>query len=170
MRRARPILGSLAFFLIAPAVVAGWIPHALSGWRFHPPFLGLTVGRAVGGALVLTGLVCLVECFARFAMVGRGTPAPVAPTQTLVVSGLYRYVRNPMYVAVVAIIFGQALLFGSAALLWYGAAVLALFHLFVLACEEPTLRQRYGDSYAVYQRGVGRWWPRPSPWPGAGPS
>jgi protein-S-isoprenylcysteine O-methyltransferase Ste14 len=134
------------FLSVAPGVVAGWIPYALSGWRVEPPLLGIEAGRWIGGALVMAGSAVLLDSFARFALEGRGTPAPVAPTQTLVVSGLYRHVRNPMYLGVAAAILGQALLFGSVSLLAYTALVWGLFHIFVLAYEEPTLRRRYGDS------------------------
>jgi protein-S-isoprenylcysteine O-methyltransferase Ste14 len=105
-----------------------------------------------------------VTAFAQFALEGRGTPAPVAPTANLVVKGLYRYVRNPMYVAVLAIILGQALLFASLAVLAYGALVLLAVHLFVVAYEEPTLHDTYGAQYDAYGRGVRRWIPRLTPW------
>jgi len=168
MGKAGPIIGSVIFFAIAPGVVAGWIPYALSRWHMEPPFLGFRAGRGIGVTLVVVGFAVLVDSFARFALEGEGTPAPVAPTETLVVSGLYRHVRNPMYLAVVAAILGQALLFASVSLFRYAGVVWGLFHLFMLAYEEPTLRRRFGDSYRVYQRGVGRWWPRLSPWePGA---
>jgi len=159
-----PIVGSVIFFGMAPGVVAGWVPYLLSRWRLEPPFLGFRAGRFIGAALALTGLAILVDSFARFALEGRGTPAPMAPTETLVVSGLYRYVRNPMYVAVLIVIAGQALLLGSVTLLGYAAIVWVGFHLFVLGYEEPTLRRRFGDSYRGYQREVGRWWPRLTPW------
>ena len=81
-----------------------------------------------------------MDSFARFALEGLGTPAPIAPTQRLVVTGLYRYVRNPIYIAVVAVIFVQALLFGDWRLLWYGALLWLAFHLFVVMYEEPTLK------------------------------
>ena len=103
--------------------------------------------------------------FARFAIVGRGVPAPVAPTATLVVSGLYRHCRNPMYVAVVGAILGQALLFGSASLLLYAAIVWLAFHLFVLGYEEPTLSRQF-TNYGDYRRHVPRWIPRLRPWAG----
>lgn len=163
-----PIIGSVIFFGIAPVVVAGWVPYILSGWHVGPPFLGLRAGRWIGVSLVVVGFAVLVDSFARFALEGGGTPAPVAPTEKLVVSGLYRHVRNPMYVAVVAAILGQALLFGSVPLLGYAGVIWGLFHVFVLGYEEPTLRRQFGDSYRVYQRGVRRWWPRLTPWePGA---
>ena len=119
-------------------------------------FLTITLPLALPG--ILTGIL---HSFARFALEGRGTPAPVAPTETLVVSGQYRYVRNPMYVAVVGTVVGQALLFGSLPLVWYALALWVLFHAFVLAYEEPTLARTYGASYARYRTAVNRWLPRP---------
>ena len=163
------IIGSLVFLVLAPGVVAGCVPYTLSRWHLHTPLLGVQAGRWIGGALVVAGLAGLVDSFTRFALEGRGTPAPVAPTETLVVSGLYRHVRNPMYVAVVSAILGQALLFGSVAVLGYAGVIWGLFHVFVLVYEEPTLLRRYGDSYREYQRAVGRWWPRLSPWRPAAP-
>jgi protein-S-isoprenylcysteine O-methyltransferase Ste14 len=158
--RVKPVLGSLVFFVVAPAVVAGWIPYTLSRWRLRPPFFDLAATRWLGAALAAAGLVVLLDSFARFALVGEGTPAPVAPPARLVVSGLYRRVRNPMYLAVVAIIAGQALLFGDVSLLRYAALVWLLFHLFVIGYEEPALGRRFGEAYAAYRREVRRWWPR----------
>jgi protein-S-isoprenylcysteine O-methyltransferase Ste14 len=136
----------------------------VAGWRLGPPFLGLGASRVIGVLLGAVGAMSLLDCFARFALQGHGTPAPVAPTTTLVVSGQYRHVRNPMYVAVVAAILGQALLFGSLRVLAYAGIVWALFHLFVVLYEEPALRRRFGESYSAYQAGVRRWWPRLKPW------
>jgi len=96
-------------------------------------------------------------------MKGLGTPAPVFPTRYLVVTGLYRYVRNPMYVAVVAVIVGQGLIFANARVLEYGAVVWLCFHFFVIAYEEPTLRATFGSQYEDFCRGVSRWIPRLSP-------
>lgn len=165
--RVGPLLGSLVFFVIAPGTVAGWVPYVLSKWRFQPPLLGVPGERVVGGVLAVVGVAILVECFLRFAIEGRGTPAPVAPPERLVVSGLYRHVRNPMYVAVLAVIAGQALLFGSVTLLVYAGAVWLLFHGFVLLYEEPTLRRKFGPAYDVYRGNVRRWWPRIKPWRGS---
>jgi len=97
------ILGSVLFFVAAPSVVAGLIPWWITRWEFLPPFFDLQATRAVGILLIVAGLPGLVDSFARFALQGLGTPAPIAPTQNLVVTGLYRYVRNPIYVAVVAV-------------------------------------------------------------------
>lgn len=162
-----PSIGSLIFFVIAPGTVAGWIPWWISRWRFEPALFGWGASRAGGGLLVVAGLGILLDSFARFALQGRGTPSPVLPAERLVVSGLYRHVRNPMYLAVVSTIVGQALLFGSQDLAAYAAIVWTCFHVFVLAYEEPTLRTRFGVEYEAYCAGVRRWWPRIAPWPGA---
>lgn len=166
--RTRAIVGSFVFFWIAPAVVAGVVPYALVGWTMQPPLLGLLGERVLGAAAVVAGLACLLDCFARFALEGRGTPAPVAQTEVLVASGLYRFVRNPMYISVLIIVSGQALLFGQARLLAYAGVMLAAFHLNVLLYEEPKLRRRFGGSYETYCLGVGRWCPRLTPWRGSG--
>ena len=108
----------------------------------------------------------LLDSFGRFALLGLGTPAPVAPPRHLVVSGLYRRVRNPMYVAVLALVLGQALLLGHAVLLEYAAAAWAGFHLFVLLYEEPTLRRSFGAEYERFCANVPRWIPRLRAWSG----
>ena len=164
----RAVLGSLAFFLVAPAVVAGVVPFALVGWTMEPPLLGLPGERLVGVVAVVAGLACLLDCFARFALEGRGTPAPVEQTEVLVASGLYRYVRNPMYVCVLTMVAGQALLFGQARLLLYAGVLLVAFHLFVFLHEEPNLRRRFGESFENYCHHVRRWWPHLRPWRGPG--
>ena len=135
----KAILGSALFFVAAPSVVAGLIPWWITRWEFLPPFFDLQATRAVGILLIVAGLPGLVDSFARFALQGLGTPAPIAPTQHLVVTGLYRYVRNPIYVAVAAVIFGQAVLFGDWWLFAYGAVLWLVCHLFVVGYEEPTL-------------------------------
>lgn len=164
MDKAKALLGSALFLVIAPGVVAGLVPWLLTHWRFAPPLLHLEAGRWLGGALILAATPVLLEAFARFALEGRGTPAPVAPTRTLVVGGAYRFVRNPMYVAVVSLILGQALLLGQAVLLAYGAAAWLTMHLFVVFYEEPRLLGDYGADYEAFRRHVPRWLPRPSPW------
>jgi protein-S-isoprenylcysteine O-methyltransferase Ste14 len=158
------IAGSLLFFVVAPGTVAGWVPFWLTRWRVGPPLLGLPGSRVAGGALVLAGLASLLESFLRFALVGLGTPAPLAPPTRLVISGQYRHVRNPMYVAVVAIVLGQAFLLGSVELLAYAVVLWCGFEAFVLLYEEPALRARFGSSYDAYRRNVRRWWPRLRPW------
>jgi len=126
--------------------------------------LAVEVTRAVGVLLILTGVPGVVDSFARFAVQGLGTPAPVAPPQRLVVTGLYRYVRNPMYVSVAAIILGQALLFGDWRLIVYGAVFWLACHAFVLVYEEPTLRRKFGAEYEAFCANVPRWIPRLTAW------
>lgn len=161
-----PIVGTIAFFVLAPGTVAFWVPWRITRWDLAPPLLGLWALRPVGAVLALVGSIGLAESFSRFAIKGRGTPAPVMPPTRLVVTGLYRYVRNPMYVAVLWIVVGQALLFGSRRLLAYAAVVWLAVHLFVQLYEEPALRARFGDDYASYTAAVRRWWPRLRPWRG----
>jgi len=120
--------------------------------------------QVMGGLLIIAGLPVLLDSFARFAFQGLGTPAPIFPTRHLVVSGLFRYVRNPMYVAVVSLILGQGLFFGSVRVLAYGIAVWVGFYLFVLIYEEPTLRNAYGPEYEEFCANVPRWIPRLRPW------
>ena len=116
--------------------------------------------RVVGALLVFLALPVLLDSFGRFALQGLGTPAPVFPTRHLVITGLYRYVRNPMYVAVVSAILGQGLLFGDIGLLGYGGLVWLGFHVSVVAYEEPTLRAAYGAEYGDFCAKVPRWIPR----------
>src|SRR5579863_5044972 len=118
MRRTASIVGSAIFLLLAPGIVAGYIPWGISRWQFATPFLALWT-RVVGALLIAAGLAVLLDSFARFALQGLGTPSPVFPTRHLVVTGLFRYVRNPMYIAVLALIVGQGLLFGSIHFLEY---------------------------------------------------
>lgn len=132
----------------------------MTRWRMAEPFWGWPGTRWIGAALIAGGAAVVLESFSRFVAKGFGTPAPVAPPERLVVSGLYRYVRNPMYVGVLAAIAGQALLFGARDLLAYAAIVAFAFHVFVLAYEEPALRAQFGAQYLEYCRRVNRWWPR----------
>lgn len=143
--------------MVAPGVVAGVIPWSISGWRFDPFWAPL---RVLGALAVIAAAASLVSSFVQFAVEGLGTPAPVAETRHLVVRGLYRYVRNPMYLAVIAAIAGQALLFGQPGLLVYAAIVGAAMFAFVRLYEEPRLSERFGDEYADYRRSVPGWWPR----------
>jgi protein-S-isoprenylcysteine O-methyltransferase Ste14 len=157
MKRATAAVGSIVFFVAAPGTVAGLIPWWLTSWQVDDAWVPLQV---LGVAVIVAGLAVLVQAFVRFVVDGFGTPAPVAPTGELVVSGLYRHVRNPMYVAVVSIIAGQALLFGQPVLLAYAALMWGVFAAFVRVYEEPTLRETYGAQYEAYRRAVPAWLPR----------
>jgi protein-S-isoprenylcysteine O-methyltransferase Ste14 len=157
--------GSTVFLVIAPGFVAGLVPWWISHhWSVEVPFFGILFFRFVGGMFLALGIIGLLDSFARFALQGVGTPAPIFPTRHLVVTGLYRFVRNPMYVAVVSAILGQGLILGNVALLAYGAVVWTLFHLFVLIYEEPTLRASFGSDYESFCAEVPRWIPRLTPW------
>jgi protein-S-isoprenylcysteine O-methyltransferase Ste14 len=160
MSRVQAAIGSTLFFFLAPGTVAALIPWWITRWRFPEPS-ALTLAGAI---LTFVALVMLIECFARFALKGLGTPAPVAPTQHLVVSGLYRFVRNPMYVAVMGLVIGQVLIFQSAPLSAYAIILWLCFHTFVFFYEEPTLRRSFGDEYEAYSKAVPRWLPRLTPW------
>jgi protein-S-isoprenylcysteine O-methyltransferase Ste14 len=164
MRKIAAAAGSSIFFAVAPGTVAVLGPWLLTGWQPGAPFVVWAPVRLAGALLVVAGTTVLIHAFARFVVEGLGTPAPVAPTEHLVVGGLYRYVRNPMYLAVTATIVGQALLLWRPVLLVYAAVIATAFVLFVLGYEQPALRQRYGDSYEAYRQEVPAWWPRAHPW------
>jgi protein-S-isoprenylcysteine O-methyltransferase Ste14 len=164
IRKVLAVVGSGVFLVVAPGFVAGLVPFWISSWRFEIPFFGIPLFRLAGGVLIALGVIGLLDSFVRFAIQGVGTPAPVFPTRHLVVTGLYRYVRNPMYVAVVSTILGQGLILGSARLIEYGGFVWLLFHFFVLVYEEPTLRASFGSEYNRFCNEVPRWIPRFTPW------
>lgn len=162
MNRNEALIGSAAFLVLAPGTVAGLIPWLITKWRFGEG--ANTSGSVLGGIVIALSLALLIECFVRFAVKGQGTPAPLAPTAKLVVSGAYARVRNPMYVAVIGLIFGQALLFASAGLIAYGIVIWLAFLTFVIYFEEPRLRREFPDDYPAYFENVPRWRPRFSPW------
>ncbi|TPK19869.1 isoprenylcysteine carboxylmethyltransferase family protein [Mesorhizobium sp. B2-5-9] len=165
MRRFSAIAGSGIFLVAAPGVVAGLVPWLLSD-RWGRPWSPLPLFALTGGMLVIAAAAVLLHAFARFALEGLGTPAPVAPTERLVVGGVYRHVRNPMYVAVLSIILGQALLFSSWSIAAYAAIAAAAMVTFAKLYEEPTLAGRYGAEYEAYRRNVPGWLPRITPWRG----
>jgi protein-S-isoprenylcysteine O-methyltransferase Ste14 len=166
VRSARAVLGTVLFFCVAPGVVVGLGPWLLTGWRMADPFPFYGPVRVVGALLLAVAVGFLVNAFVRFVVEGLGTPSPTAPTEHLVIGGVYRYVRNPMYVAVVAAILGQAMLLGQGVLAGYAAAIAVLQAAFVRFYEEPGLRRRYGADYDAYRQAVPAWWPRLRPWSG----
>lgn len=163
--RSAHILGNLLFVVVVPGTVAVLIPAAITRWR-SAPWGPWPLVVAIASVLLLAGASVLLHAVWRFAVEGRGTPSPTAPTEQLVIRGAYRHVRNPMYLAVAAIIGGQAMLSPDVWILLYlvafGAAVVAFVHLY----EEPTLRAAHGESYAVYRQAVPRWRPTLRPWEG----
>ena len=165
MRRSTAAVGSAVFFVLVPGVVGGLIPWLLTGgWQVHEPLPYWAPVRVLGGVLLVAGLIALVRAFVRFVVEGFGTPAPVAAPERLVVGGVYRYVRNPMYVAVLTTIVGQALLLGRLGLLVYAGVTWVTVAAFVRFYEEPTLTRRFGADYEAYRRAVPAWWPRLRPW------
>jgi protein-S-isoprenylcysteine O-methyltransferase Ste14 len=158
--RAKAAIGSLLFLAVAPGVMAGLIPWLLTGWSGSAPL----VPTIAGIVLVAGGAGVLLHAFARFVIEGIGTPAPVAPPRHLVVGGLYRYVRNPMYLAVTATIVGQALILGRPVLLLCAVAFMAVVYAFVRGYEEPALARRFGAEFEAYRAAVPGWWPRRRPW------
>lgn len=161
MRKMTAAAGSTVFLVIAPGVVAGLIPWWLTRWRMGAAYP--VPVRVTGAVVTSAGAAVLLGAFAQFAIQGRGTPAPPAPTEQLVVRGLYRHVRNPMYLAVLAVITGQAVLLGRPVLLGYAAVVGAAFIAFVYGYEQPALARRYGTQYEDYRQAVPGWWPRLRP-------
>ena len=164
MRRPAAAAGSALFFAAAPGVVAGLVPWWLTRWQVRGPLAYWAPVRTAGLITLILGAIVLVQAFVRFVAEGRGTPAPVAPTERLVIGGLYRYVRNPMYLAVVAVITGQGLALGQPVLFGYAAAVWVTVASFVRCYEEPALARQFGEQYRAYRRAVPAWRPRTRPW------
>jgi protein-S-isoprenylcysteine O-methyltransferase Ste14 len=150
-------LRSFLFLILAPGMIAGYIPLAL-----------LRQGRQVETGVLaylafplwLVGTIILLWSFWNFLVQGHGTPAPIDPPKELVAVGFYRYVRNPMYVGILATIIGHFLWFGYASLLIYAMVVFVAFHTFVTYYEEPTLKRKFGATYEKYLKDVPRWIPR----------
>ena len=163
-QRRNAVVSVLFTVFGGPGIVVVWLPLWIT--RFRVP-AGEPLGqRLVATALIVAGLLPGLESVWRFVRVGRGTLIPTAPTEHLVVSGFYRYVRNPMYAGVMVALAGEALLLWNRGLLVEWALMCLGFNLFVRLYEEPTLEKRYGSEYAVFKRNVPRWWPRLRPWEG----
>lgn len=163
------VVVSVLFTLFGgPALVLVLVPWLITRFRI-PPGEPL-VQVAVAATLMAIGLAPLFESMIRFIVVGHGTLVPAVPTKHLVVSGLYRYVRNPMYIGVITVLAGEAVLFRSRHMLVYLALVWLIMHLFVCLYEEPKLARTYGEEYARFRRNVPRWIPRLMPWRNEPPS
>jgi protein-S-isoprenylcysteine O-methyltransferase Ste14 len=150
-------LKSLLFLIVAPGMVAGYIPLGLLR-------MGSKVETGIYAYLALPlwliGGVVLLWSFWNFLNEGRGTPAPVDPPKELVAAGFYRYVRNPMYFGILLILIGHFLWFGFWSLLIYAGFAFLATHLFVTLYEEPTLKRKFGAAYEEYLKRVPRWIPR----------
>jgi protein-S-isoprenylcysteine O-methyltransferase Ste14 len=163
----RSIIVSILFTIFGgPGLMLVYIPLAITRFRIpagEPPWQML-----IAAAWILAGIAPLLDSIRRFVYVGRGTLMPTVPTERLVVSGLYRYVRNPMYAGVLVALGGEALLFWSLGLVIQALAGWLGVHLFVLFYEEPTLTRRHPEDYPRYKRHVHRWLPRLTPWQDTG--
>jgi protein-S-isoprenylcysteine O-methyltransferase Ste14 len=162
--RRNGIVSVLFVLFGGPAIVLVYVPFWIT--RFRIPLGEPSWQIVIAAALIVPGLLPALESMKRFVVVGRGTLVPAVPTKHLVVTGMYRYVRNPMYVGILTALAGETLVFRSRDL-----AVLTVFfwlatHLFVCFYEERTLTRRYGDEYLRFQRHVPRWLPRLRPWNG----
>jgi protein-S-isoprenylcysteine O-methyltransferase Ste14 len=160
-------VASAIFFLLGPGLEAGVGPWLVTGgWKAGDDLPVQAFWTVVGIVLVAAGVAVLVQCFAGFAREGRGTPTPAVPTDRLVVSGAYRHVRNPMYVATAAVIVGEGLLLARPVLFAAAAVYVATLAFCGRRWEEPRLRARFGPPYDAYRRAVPGWWPRLRPWTG----
>jgi protein-S-isoprenylcysteine O-methyltransferase Ste14 len=163
-RRILSLLGTATFLVLAPGTFVVYVPWRLSHWQSHPPFFGETFLQILGVIVLALALPLVFETFLRFAIQGLGTPAPPFPTQHLVVKGSYRFVRNPMYIGVISVVIGQALLFANLKIAEYIAVIIPVVYLFVITYEEPTLQRTFGAEYQAYRSRVPRWIPRLKPY------
>jgi protein-S-isoprenylcysteine O-methyltransferase Ste14 len=154
------ILGTVVGAPLFIGSVIVYVPYTITGWRPAPPLLGWAPTRWIGAALALLAVPLLVDFCVRFVREGHGTPMPMAPPRRLVISGPYRFVRNPGYLAALAVVAGQGLWFASAGVLLYALVVAGIFHVFVVAVEEPALHASFGAEYDAYRHRVPRWLPR----------
>jgi len=156
MRTLLPVR-ALLFVILIPGTVAGYIPLQIVDARAASSRPELTVASILASCLIVLGASVLLRCVWDFFARGRGTLAPFDPPRHLVVNGLYRFTRNPMYNGVLAVLLGEAWLFRSTPLLQYAAMIFVLFNLVVLVYEEPALESQFGESYRAYRRAVPRW-------------
>ena len=163
MRKPTAAVISVAWGVALGGTFAGLLPYLLNEWHFHRPLPYWAVAQATGVLVICAGLVPIVHSFVEFTKAD-GTPVPVASPSRLVVSGFYRYVRNPIYVGFLAILAGQALLFGSPGLLEYTAVAWCVGAAAARFYEEPALARKFGADYQKYRRAVHAWIPRLHPW------
>ncbi len=152
---------TLLFTVLVPGTVAGWLPQWLLEEQRRLVLHPLHVWHYAGLAVLAAGVTIYLWCARDFMVKGLGTPAPVSAPKMLVINGLYRWVRNPMYSGVLLVILGQAIFYGSRIVFVYLIGVALLFEMFVVLYEEPVLRARFGEPYEAYRREVRRWIPHP---------
>jgi protein-S-isoprenylcysteine O-methyltransferase Ste14 len=152
-------LKNLLFTLVVPGTMVVWLPHVVREWYGIGWSGAWNLPQLAAVPIGFVGLAMYLRCIWDFAHRGRATPAPIDPPRVLVVEGLYRYVRNPMYLGVLLVILAQVIWFQSPVLALYCAAFWLFVHTFVLLHEEPALRRRFDHSYVAYCGAVHRWLP-----------
>jgi protein-S-isoprenylcysteine O-methyltransferase Ste14 len=168
MRRSAAAASSLAWFVVIGGTFGGLLPYLLNYWHFRRPLPYWVIAQSAGVLLICAGLVPIVSSFIEF-LEAEGTPIPAASPPRLVVSGFYRYVRNPIYAGFLAVLLGQVLLFGSLGLLQYTLAAWCVGAAAARWYEEPRLTRKFGAEYQAYRRAVPAWLPRMRPWTPDGP-
>jgi len=153
------LLKTIIFTIVVPGTVVVYIPYRLLASETGRPFLDLGFLRYLAVVPIVLGAAIYLRCAWDFTFTGKGTPAPIDPPKQLVVRGLYRWVRNPMYVGILLLLFGEAGLFESRNVFVYAAVVFLVFHIWVVLYEEPILKQKFGESYQQYGETVPRWMP-----------
>ncbi len=154
--QSRAALGSALFTILVPGTVVGMVPFLILSGRREPISAPVPL-QILGAIFAVAGSVLYLVCLTGFVRLGRGTPSPADPPRRLVVVGPYRFARNPMYLAVLSMVLGEALIFGSLRLGIYAAALAAAFHVFVVIYEEPVLARMFGPAYEAYRTSVPRW-------------
>lgn len=152
------LLRNLFFTILQPGLVAGLVPYLLirnnRKVSFFDPW---TIWQYAGAVIAIPGFFIMIICIIRFATEGKGTLSPLDPTKKLVISGLYKYSRNPMYVGVILLLIGEAVFWQSLILTGYTALIFIGFNLFILLHEEPRLKRDFKDEYTRYCQKVKRW-------------
>jgi protein-S-isoprenylcysteine O-methyltransferase Ste14 len=157
-------LGTILFlFLLLPFFFI-WIPYIILSWTNYSYLFDIGVFRYCGWVPIVLGVVIYFWCSIIFLFFGKGTPLPLNPTKNLVVKGLYRFVRNPMYIGALLIVLGEALLFQSKGLFIFALLIFVGANIRLLVFEEPDLVDKFGESYEQYRKSVHRWIPRLSPY------
>ena len=153
------IVKTLIFIVLMGGTIMVLIPIKLLSSSYK---LNLEIGflRYFGLIPVLLGIIICLWCWREFIIKGKGTPTPYDPPKELVVSGLYKFTRNPMYIGIIFVLFGEALFSESVLLLFYTGSIFFIFHIWILITEEPYLRLRFGESYKRYCESVPRWYIR----------
>jgi protein-S-isoprenylcysteine O-methyltransferase Ste14 len=153
------LIRAVVYATVFVGLLLVFVPAQLLTWADIPRPTNVGAPQIAGLVIAALGGILTLWCVASFVVAGKGTPAPFDPPRRLVVTGPYRYMRNPMYIGAALAIAGAALYYQSILLLAYASAFLVLFHFFVVLYEEPSLQRTFGDEYDAYRRQVGRWGP-----------